>query len=72
MNEVTLIGHVGKDPQTRNMPNGGIAAKINVATSKEWRDRNTGEQKKKTEWHRVVIYGKQADYVANYVKKVQS
>lgn len=56
LNEVQLIGNLGADPEIRSLQNGGKVANIRIATSETWRDRNTGERREKTEWHRVVIW----------------
>ncbi|MGL5550850.1 MAG: single-stranded DNA-binding protein, partial [Plesiomonas shigelloides] len=55
INKVILIGNLGQDPEVRYMPNGNAVANISIATSESWRDKNTGEQKEMTEWHRVVL-----------------
>ncbi|PVZ84160.1 single-stranded DNA-binding protein [Serratia sp. S1B] len=69
VNKVILVGYVGQDPEIRYMPNGGAVANLSLATSDNWRDKTTGEQKEKTEWHRVVIYGKLAEIAGEYVHK---
>ena len=56
VNKVILVGNLGRDPEIRQMPNGGAIANLSIATSESWRDRNSGERKEKTEWHRVVIF----------------
>ncbi len=56
VNKVILVGNLGRDPEIRQMPSGGSIANLSVATSESWKDRNTGERKEKTEWHRVVIF----------------
>ena len=61
VNKVILVGNLGQDPEVRYMPNGGAVANITLATSESWRDKATGEQKEKTEWHRVVLFGKLAE-----------
>lgn len=65
VNKVILVGHLGQDPEVRYMPNGGAVANITLATSESWRDKATGEQKEKTEWHRVVLFGKLAELPVN-------
>ena len=60
VNKVILVGHLGQEPEVRYMPNGGAVANLSLATSETWRDKQTGEQKEKTEWHRVVVFGKLA------------
>lgn len=69
VNKVIILGNVGKDPETRFMPNGGAVTNLTIATSESWKDKQTGEQKEKTEWHRVVIFGKLAEIAGEYVKK---
>ena len=69
VNKVILVGNLGNDPEIRYMPNGGAVAKIIIATSESWRDKATGEQREKTEWHRVVIYGKLAEVAGEYLRK---
>lgn len=56
VNKVILVGNLGRDPEVRSMQNGGKVCNLSVATSERWKDRNTGEQQEKTEWHRVVIF----------------
>lgn len=67
--KVILIGHLGNDPEIRYMPNGGAVANITLATSESWRDKQSGEIREKTEWHRVVIFGKLAEVAGEYLKK---
>ena len=67
--KVIIVGNLGKDPEVRFMPNGGAVANITVATSDSWKDKQTGEQKEKTEWHRVVMFGKLAEIAGEYLKK---
>ncbi|WP_025155077.1 single-stranded DNA-binding protein [Morganella morganii] len=69
VNKVILIGNLGQDPEVRYMPNGGAVTNITLATSESWRDKQTGEMKEKTEWHRVVIFGKLAEIAGEYLKK---
>ncbi|PWC15755.1 single-stranded DNA-binding protein SSB1 [Brenneria roseae subsp. americana] len=69
VNKVILVGHLGQDPEVRYMPNGGAVANITLATSESWRDKQTGEQKEKTEWHRVVLFGKLAEVAGEYLRK---
>jgi len=69
INKCIIVGNLGKDPEVRFMPNGDAVANITVATSDEWKDKQTGEQKDKTEWHRVVIFGKLAEIAGEYLKK---
>lgn len=69
INKVILVGNVGQDPETRYMPNGNAVTNISLATSETWKDKNTGEQQERTEWHRVTFYQRLAEIVAEYVKK---
>lgn len=69
INKVILIGHLGQDPEIRYMPNGNAVANITLATSETWRDKQSGEQKERTEWHRVVFFGKLAEIVGEYQRK---
>lgn len=69
VNKVILIGRVGKDPETRYMPNGEAVSNLTLATSEKWKDKGTGEQKELTEWHRLVFFNKTAEVVGEYVKK---
>ncbi|WP_139788780.1 single-stranded DNA-binding protein, partial [Klebsiella variicola] len=61
INKVILVGHLGQDPEVRYIPNGGAVASLTLATSETWRDKQSGEAREKTEWHRVVIFGKLAE-----------
>jgi len=70
LNQVQLIGNLGADPEVRNLPSGGKVVNLSIATSERWRDKNTGEQREKTEWHRVVIFSEAIGKVAEtYLKK---
>ena len=69
VNKVILVGRIGQDPEIRYMPSGGAVANLTIATSESWRDKQTGEVKEQTEWHRVVVFGKLAEIVGEYVKK---
>ncbi|MDB5505914.1 MAG: Single-stranded DNA-binding protein [Devosia sp.] len=70
VNKVILIGNLGADPEVRNLPSGGKVVNLRLATTESWRDRNTGERKEKTEWHRVVIFNEGIGKVAEqYLKK---
>ena len=69
INKVILVGNLGQDPEIRHMPNGGAVANITLATSESWRDKQTGEIKDKTEWHRVVLFGKLAEIAGEYLRK---
>lgn len=69
VNKVILIGNLGRDPEIRYMPNGGAVANLAIATSESWKDKNTGEQQEKTEWHRVVFFRRLAEIAGEYLKK---
>lgn len=69
VNKVILVGNVGQDPETRYMPNGGAVTNLSLATSETWKDKNSGENQERTEWHRIVFYQRLAEIVAEYVKK---
>lgn len=69
INKVILIGNLGQDPDIRYTPNGGAVANCSMATSEVWKDKHTGEQRERTEWHRVVFFGKLAEIVGEYLKK---
>ena len=69
INKVILVGNCGQDPEVRYMPSGGAVANITIATSESWQDKKTGNQEKRTEWHRIVFFGKLAEIVQQYVKK---
>lgn len=69
VNKAIIIGHLGQDPEVRYAPSGAVFANLTVATSEQWRDKQTGEQKELTEWHRVVISGKLAEIAGEYLRK---
>ena len=70
VNKVILVANLGNDPEVRTMPNGGKVVNLSVATSERWRDKNSGDQKEKTEWHRVVIFSEGLAKIAEqYLKK---
>ncbi len=69
INKVILVGNLGNDPEIRYMPNGEAVANFTVATSESWRDKTTGEQREKTEWHRVAVFGRLAEIAGEYLKK---
>jgi len=69
VNKVIILGNLGQDPEVKFMPNGSAVANITVATSESWKDKQTGEAKEKTEWHRVVLFGKLAEIAGEYLKK---
>jgi single-strand DNA-binding protein len=69
INKVILVGNLGADPETRYMPSGSAVTNIRVATSESWKDKNTGEQQERTEWHRVAFFGRLAEIAAEYLRK---
>ncbi|CSI24459.1 single-stranded DNA-binding protein [Shigella sonnei] len=69
INKVILVGRLGNDPEVRYIPNGGAVANLQVATSESWRDKQTGEMREQTEWHRVVLFGKLAEVAGEYLRK---
>ncbi|HFD78774.1 MAG TPA: single-stranded DNA-binding protein [Gammaproteobacteria bacterium] len=69
VNKVILIGNLGADPEVKYMPNGNAVANVTIATSESWKDKQTGEQKEKTEWHRVVFFRRLAEIAGEYLKK---
>jgi single-strand DNA-binding protein len=69
VNKVILVGNLGKDPEVRYMPNGNAVANITIATSESWKDKTTGENQEKTEWHRVVLFRRLGEIAGEYLKK---
>jgi single-strand DNA-binding protein len=69
VNKVIIIGNLGSDPEVRELSSQMIVTRFSVATTTSWKDKNTGESKNKTEWHRIVCYGKLAEFTKNYLKK---
>lgn len=69
VNKVILVGNVGGDPETRCMPNGNAVTNITLATSESWKDKQTGQQQERTEWHRVVFFGRLAEIAGEYLRK---
>lgn len=69
INKVILVGNLGDDPETRYSPNNTAVTKIRVATNESWRDKDSGEQKERTEWHRVVFFGRLAEIAGEYLRK---
>ena len=67
--KVILIGNLGKDPEVRSMQNGGEIVNLSIATSERWKDKATNEPKEKTEWHRVVFFGRVAEVAEQYLRK---
>jgi len=69
VNKVILVGNVGGDPETRYLPNGNAVTNISIATSDSWNDKQTGQRQERTEWHRVVFFGKLAEIAGEYLRK---
>jgi single-strand DNA-binding protein len=69
INKVILVGHLGADPETRAMPSGATVANLRIATTESWRDKQSGEQQERTEWHRVALFGRLGEIAAEYLKK---
>ncbi|HHJ17094.1 MAG TPA: single-stranded DNA-binding protein [Gammaproteobacteria bacterium] len=69
VNKVILVGNLGKDPEVRYMSNGNAVCNVTLATSESWKDKQTGEQKEKTEWHTIVFYRRLAEIAGEYLKK---
>ncbi len=69
INKVILVGNLGRDPETRYTPDGAAVTNLAVATSESWKDKQTGEMQDRTEWHRVVMYGRLAEIASEYLKK---
>lgn len=69
VNKVILVGTLGQDPEVKYLPNGNAVCNLSLATSEQWKDKQTGEKKEKTEWHRVVMFGKVAEIAGEYCRK---
>ena len=69
INKVILVGNLGNDPEHRMLPSGGAVTNISIATSEAWKDKNTGQQQERTEWHRVVFFNRLAEIAAEYLRK---
>jgi len=69
VNKVILVGHLGQDPEVRAMPSGSSVANLSLATNEQWRDKNTGEQQERTEWHRLALFGRLAEIAGQYLHK---
>ncbi len=69
VNKVIIVGNLGGDPETRYFPSGGAVTNVTIATSESWKDKQTGEQKEATEWHRVAFNGRLAEIAGEYLKK---
>ena len=69
INKVILVGNLGADPETRYTANGGAITNIRIATSESWKDKQTGDQQERTEWHRITFFGRLAEIAGEYLKK---
>jgi single-strand DNA-binding protein len=69
INKVILVGNLGNDPEHRVLPSGGAVTNLSIATSETWKDKNTGQQQERTEWHRVVFFNRLAEIAAEYLRK---
>ena len=69
INKVILVGNLGADPETRYMPSGGAVTNLSIATSESWKDKQSGEQKERTEWHKVAMFNRLAEIAAEYLRK---
>ena len=69
INKVILVGNLGQDPETRYMPSGGAVTNITVATSETWKDKQSGQQQERTEWHRIVFFNRLAEIAGEYLRK---
>lgn len=69
VNKVIIVGNLGNDPETRYMPSGSAVTNLSVATNESWKDKQTGEQKDRTEWHKVAMFGRLAEIAAEYLRK---
>ncbi len=69
VNKVILVGNLGADPEVRYMPNGNAVANVRLATTEQWRDKQTGDTQERTEWHRVVMYGRLGEIAGEYLRK---
>ena len=69
INKVIVVGNLGNDPDTRYMPSGGAVTNLSIATSESWKDKQSGEQKERTEWHKVAMFGRLAEIAAEYLRK---
>jgi single-strand DNA-binding protein len=69
INKVIVVGNLGNDPDTRYMPSGGAVTNLSVATSEQWKDKQSGEQKERTEWHKIAMFGRLAEIAAEYLRK---
>lgn len=69
VNKCIIVGHLGNDPESRRMPNGNAVTNISVATSEQWKDKNSGQKQERTEWHRITLFNRLGEIAAEYLKK---
>ena len=69
VNKVILVGNLGKDPEVRYMPSGGAVANVTLATSEQWKDKDSGQKQERTEWHNVVFFNRLAEIAGEYLRK---
>jgi single-strand DNA-binding protein len=69
VNKAIIVGHLGQDPEVKYMPSGSAVANVSIATTESWKDKNSGEKQEKTEWHRVIFFGRLAEVVGEYLGK---
>jgi single-strand DNA-binding protein len=69
LNEAKIIGHLGRDPESKTLPSGDTVTNFSIATTEKWKDKQTGEAREATEWHRISMFGKLAEIAAKYLKK---
>jgi len=69
VNKVIIVGNLGKDPETRYMPSGSAVTNLSIATTEAWKDKQSGDQQERTEWHKVAMFGRLAEIAAEYLRK---
>ncbi len=69
INKCIILGNLGQDPKIQHMPSGGAVTNVSVATSESWKDKNTGQQEQRTDWHKIVFFNKLAEIAGQYLKK---
>ncbi len=72
VNKVIIVGNLGKDPEVRYMPSGGAICNVNVATTRQWKNKESGEKQEETDWHRIVFFDRLAEIAGEYLKKGRS
>lgn len=72
VNKVILVGNLGRDPETRYSPNGGAITNVSIATTRQWKDKSSGERREETDWHRIVFFNRLAEIAGEYLKKGRS